>query len=1038
MPEQLGSFRVLGQIGRGGMGVVYRAHDDRLDRDVAIKAVAPELAGDPDRLARFQREARIIAQLNHPHIAQIHQVLEHEGTMYLVLEYVPGRTLASLIDDPGQRGLDRADALKLCSQVARAMEAAHALGIVHRDLKPDNVRVTDDGTAKVLDFGLALAAREQSPQVATDGETVVAAPGRASTARGAMLGTPGYMSPEQARGGEVDARADIFSFGCLLFECLSGERAFRGSSTADLIAACMRDDPAWSCLPTSLPESISSLLRRCLVRDPDRRLHSIADARIALEEAMGERPSTPAQPPVERSPEGPNNLPRQRTRFFGRQRQLDELAAALDESQLITLTGSGGCGKTRLALELGRRLLSRFGDGVYLVELAPTASGELVPYAVGTAIGVREQSGDSIVQSLEEHLASRRMLLILDNCEHVLEPSADLAAALLDASPDSRIVATSREPLGVEGERTWRVPSLSLPETRPRQRGTPASGSGRARTPTPSNAPAATIDLDAVAHAEAVALFLDRAKAAKPAFALTDSNVDGVVSICRRLDGIPLAIELAAARVKVLTPEQIEQHLDDRFRLLSSGARGAVERHRTLRAAVEWSYRLLEETEQRTLRALSVFAGGCTLDAAMAICSGDGGPDQVDMFEVLDLLTRLGDKSLLVTDISGDEARYRLLDTVRQFAHEELEQNGEAHAARDLHLRYYRSLAEQAEAHFDGAEEAAWVERLEPEAENVLAALGWAASSTTEIDGSAVHGLVSQGLELGGWLLRFWEARGQYGPIRSALATLLTLSEHAEPSARALGLRACSALAWPAGDLETAQRDAEQAEKLYRELGDEASRAACLNTLGIVAYWHADLEGARARFEEVSTIKGELGDDHGRAGALANLGLVAYRQDDLTTARDRLEQALAIFRQLGVTFAVANNLINLAHVARRQSRPDEASQLLLEAIMLASQLRISPMFGEILDQMTAIADVTGQFETAARFAGMADVLYEHSGMTREAHTADERDEHIASARSALGSETAWQTAFDSGATLSPDAAITEAKAWLEAAQQARQ
>jgi non-specific serine/threonine protein kinase len=580
------------------------------------------------------------------------------------------------------------------------------------------------------------------------------------------------------------------------------------------------------------------------------------------------------------------------------------------------------------------------------------------------------------------------------------------------------------------------VPSLSLPESRPRRRGTPASGSHRptptgSRTPTPASAYVAPIDLESIAHTEAVALFLDRAKAAKPAFALTDSNVDGVVSICRRLDGIPLAIELAAARVKVLTPEQIEQHLDDRFRLLSGGARGTVERHRTLRAAVEWSYRLLEETEQRTLRALSVFAGGCTLEAAMAICGGDVEADHVDMFEMLDLLTRLGDKSLLVTDISGEEARYRLLDTVRQFAREELEQNGEANAVRNLHLRYFRSLAEQAEPHLEGAEQAAWIERLEPEAENVLAALAWAASSTTEIDGTAAHGLVSEGLELGGWLLRLWEERGEYGPIRAALATLLALSEHVEPRARALGLRASSALAWPVGDLETAQQDAEQALELYKSLGDDVNRAACLNTLGIVAYWHADLEGARARFEEVTTIKGEQGDDHGRAGALANLGLVAYRQDDLATARDRLEQALVIFRQLGVTFSIANNMINLAHVARRQSRPEEASRLLLEAIGLASRMRLSPLFGEILDQITAIADVAGQFETVARFAAMADVLYEHSGRTREAHTAAERDEHIAAARRALGSEAAWQTAFDGGASLSPDAAMTEAMAWLE-------
>ncbi|MHC4416098.1 MAG: serine/threonine-protein kinase, partial [Planctomycetota bacterium] len=372
IPEQIGPYLVQREIGRGGMGVVYQARDARLERDVAIKALAPELAQDEERLARFKREARLIAQLNHPHIAQVYHLLEHEGRMHLVLEYVPGRPMSEMIDTEG--ALDPEAAFTLCAQIARAMEAAHARGIVHRDLKPSNVRVTEEGTAKVLDFGIARGAFEK--EVSPDASTLIADPDKPGARPRLLVGTPGYMAPEQARGEEVDARADIFSFGCVLYECLTSERALPGSTTADLIAATLTAEPDWSKLPDSLPERVLLLIQDCLTKTVGDRLQAIADARVALDAALGRRVTLSTR--TRAVAHVPHNLPQPTTSFVGRAKQLEELSGLLSQARLLTLSGPGGCGKTRLSLELGRRVLDSFPDGVYLAELAPTVNPDFI------------------------------------------------------------------------------------------------------------------------------------------------------------------------------------------------------------------------------------------------------------------------------------------------------------------------------------------------------------------------------------------------------------------------------------------------------------------------------------------------------------------------------------------------------------------------------------------------------------------------------------------------------------------------------------
>ena len=428
-------------------------------------------------------------------------------------------------------------------------------------------------------------------------------------------------------------------------------------------------------------------------------------------------------PPLRSLDSLPNNLPRQLTSFIGREREMAEVRRLLSTTRLLTLTGSGGCGKTRLALQVAADLVEAFAEGVWFVDLAPLSDPALVPQTVAATLRVREEPGRPILITLSEYLQPRHLLLVLDNCEHLVGACAELAQALLRACPHLQILATSREPLRIGGETTWRVPSLSLPDL--------------LRLPL----------VESLAEYEAVRLFTDRAEVVLPGFLVTDQNALAVAQVCHRLDGIPLAIELAATRVKVLPVHQIAARLDDRFRLLTGGSRTALPRQQTLRAVMDWSYILLSEKERTLLRRLSVFAGGWTLDAAEAVCSGN----RIETVEVLDLLAQLVDRSLVAVDREDAEARYRLLDTVRQYAREKLQDSGEETEVHGRHREWFLDLAERTEPELLGPEQGVWLARLEAEHDNLRAALTW--SQQEEEGGEA-------GLRLAGALGRFWWMRG--------------------------------------------------------------------------------------------------------------------------------------------------------------------------------------------------------------------------------------------------------------------------------------
>jgi predicted ATPase/class 3 adenylate cyclase len=574
----------------------------------------------------------------------------------------------------------------------------------------------------------------------------------------------------------------------------------------------------------------------------------------------------------------PNNLPQQLTSFIGREKEIAEAKQLLSATRLLTLTGSGGCGKTRLGLQLAADSLERFPDGAWVVELAPLSDPGLVPRTAATVLGLEEQPGKAITATLIEHLADRHLLMVLDNCEHLLDACAMLADSLVRRCPLLTILASSREALGIAGEQTYRVPSLSLPD--PKEMHTPGS----------------------IVPFEALQLFVDRCLNVRADFQVTNENAATLVSICHRLDGIPLAIELAAARMRSLSLEEINRRLDHRFRLLTGGSRTALPRPQTLRSLIDWSYDLVQDPEKLLLQRLSVFAGGWTLDAAERICAGD----HIEDGEVLDLLTSLIDKSLVSIEQSDTRLRYKLLETVRQYARERLVESGGAEAIRECHRDYFLALAEKADKKLLGVEQADWLRRLEEEHDNLRSALEWS------------HGeaRAQEDLRLCGALHRFWHTRGFLVEGRQWCARILAKGAPAEPTLEyAKALNAAGSLAWHQTDFVAARPLLEQSLALSRVLDDRWGLARTLNNLGCLAIEQGDYPAAQTLFQESLALWRELGDRRSAAGLLGNLAMVAHECGDLVAARDLSQESLALSREVQDQGRVADALNTLGNIA---------------------------------------------------------------------------------------------------------------------------
>jgi len=1014
----LGPYVVVDRLGSGGMGDVYRAHDARLNRDVALKLLPREFARDPDRLIRFRQEALHLAALNHPNIATIHGFEEGEGEQFLVLELVEGRSLADRI---AEGALPPEEALAIAAQIAEALETAHDRDVIHRDLKPANVMLGPRGRVKVLDFGLAMGRRAgaaakqvekagghldldaltQSPDGATIAPLapVTMVGGSSAGSSDSAEGTPGYMSPEQIVAGAQDARTDVFAFGAVLYEALSGVPAFPGANVGEMLRATLEKEPAWDRLPPSLSPRIRTLLASALEKNMGKRPASIHDLRVEIEDVLGIRRATALR-------EGQvaavtNNLPRLLTSFVGREAELASCAAMIAKTRILTLTGFGGSGKTRLALELAARSLAEYPDGVWFVDLAPLRDASRIEATIAAAIDVREEPGRSLTEALLERLRGRRVLLLLDNCEHLLAPTGSLVTVLLRAGAELTVLATSREALGVDGETVHPVSTLSLPEE------------GR------------TGGAAAFEGFEAVRLYVERARQVAPEFALTDANAATIGEICRRLDGIPLALELAAARARVLGVEQILARLDDRFRLLTGGSKSALPRQQTLRATIEWSYEMLAAHEQAFFRRLAVFAGGWSLEGAVAVVE-----ENADEFEVLDLLALLADKSLAVVDRSvPDRPRYRFLESVRQFALERLRETDEEPALRNRHLDHFLALAEQAESELKGPRQASWFARLDADGENLLGAL------------TASRGLPGgpdRGVRLAGSVARFWSARGRYVVGLRALTSALAVQAEAKAKAgdtapdpaRGKALVRAGGLALYLCDLEAAGPPIDESLAIYQALGDKKGVARAFAARSTLAAYRGDLDESRQFGLSSLEIYREIGEPRGIAAALHNLGYLALLQGAWAEAAPIYEEAIALFRSaVGDKEAMAMTLADLAVATRGLGREEAARGELSEAFELVEELAAKRSGAYALEAAASLAETAGDAVRSTRYLLAAQALRDSIGSPLVPLEQRERDARLARIAASLGTS-AFAEASEAGRALGFEVAVAEARAWL--------
>ncbi|HET9253515.1 MAG TPA: protein kinase [Candidatus Eisenbacteria bacterium] len=1025
---RLGHYRIRNKLGSGGMGEVYRAEDLRLERHVAIKVLARSDAADRTSVDRLLREAKLASSLSHPGIVTVHSVEEADQTHFLVMELVEGETLR---DRLARAPLPLEEIVSLGAQTAEALDAAHRAGLIHRDVKSTNILVTPEGRAKVADFGLA----KRLPGSGTDADVTAMA---SLTATGAIVGTVSYMSPEQSRGESLDARTDIFSLGVVLYEAATGRLPFEGPTTLTVLhEIALVEPPAPSRVRAGLPRSLDHVILRAMAKKRERRFETAGELARALRDLLQEdatsgrdlaRAGVTAGSPSGRQGRVRNNLPVPLTSFVGRHDEMEEASRLLETHRLVTLAGAGGCGKSRLSIHVARNVLESFPDGVWLVELASLSDPGLLPQRIAAAMGVREEPDRPVLETLGDALSERTVLILLDNCEHMTSACASVAASLLDAAPAVRILATSREPVGVPGESLLRVPPLETPD--------PARQRSRRE----------------LGRFESVRLFVERAAAASPSFALNDENAATVGQICARLDGIPLAIELAAARIRVLPVPQILVRLEDRFRLLTSGG-AALPHHQTLRATVDWSYELLSEPERALFDRLSCFAGGATLEAVEAICSGDG----IAETDVLDLLANLVDKSLVVPETgAGNTARYRLLETLRAYGAERLDRAGHRETVAARHARTFLGLAEESEPKLSGGGESEWLARLEEEHDNLRRAGGWLLEA----------GHAEELLRLVGALWRFWRIHGHLGEGRRRIEAALALPDgDRAPYARAKALLGAAALARSQGDYETASTRLQEALPIARATGNRETAASILNEMGNVADDQSKLAEAEARFQECLAIRRELGDRWGMAMVLHNLGVVAqgrlhfeearalYTQSiglsrevgwlegeggtrnalgsielDLgnhEAARQHHEAALAIHRKLGSRPFVAYSLREQGRALTGLGRHSEARRLLTESI--ETYRALGDLLGtvETLEHFAVLDAGEERDERALLLAGAADAQRSSLGAPRSEPDRENLERSLKPARDRLGLERS-ASATEAGSAMPLDRAIVMA------------
>lgn len=686
----------------------------------------------------------------------------------------------------------------------------------------------------------------------------------------------------------------------------------------------------------------------------------------------------------------PNNLPQQVTSFIGREKELAEVQERLAQTRLLTLTGAGGSGKSRLSLQAAADLLERFPDGVFLVELAPLADPDLVVQTTASVLNFKDGGKQPILTSLTEALRAKSLLLLLDNCEHVLDASAKLADALIRSCPGVKILATSREGLGIAGESTYRVPSLSLPN--PKQVQTAES----------------------LSHFESVRLFIDRALQTQPNFQVTNVNAPTIASICYRLDGIPLALELAAARTRSLSVEDISAKLDQRFRLLTGGSRTALPRQQTLRSLIDWSYDLLSVAERALLCRLSVFAGGWTLESAEAVCTGG----DVEDWEVLDLLTSLCDKSLVLAEPTATSMRYRLLETMRQYARDRLLERSEGEALRNKHLAFFLAFAQRLEPKIASPQQKEALDLFGEELDNFRTAFEWSRTAPEHAE---------MGMRLVLMTDYFIRHRISFTEGREQAYRAMELSENMSPSLRASGLYTLGGYATASQDFENAYRFMQQSLEIRQGLNEQRGIAQIFNMLGLLANYQKDYALAQQRYKASLAIHRELGNRRGVATVLSNMGNNAMYQGDSAAALAFYEESLQIKQEDGDPHGIYTTLYSLGERNMMLQNYNGAEAMFRECLDLSVKHNIKSAIAWILNSLGGVFAANNSLGNAMRLWGQAERLIEETGEPLSPQERGNLKVRIAEARAALDDDAAFDAAWQEGRAMSLEQAVALAQ-----------
>ncbi|MBY0489667.1 MAG: protein kinase [Gemmatimonadaceae bacterium] len=953
-------YRLMHPLGAGGMATVYRAEDTRHHRQVAVKVLKPELARALGA-DRFLREITTTANLRHPNILPLFDSGEVDGVMFYVMPLIEGETLRDRL----RRGaLPEDEALRITDEVADALHYAHTRGIVHRDIKPENI-LLEHGHAIVADFGIAQAVSEVG--------------GEKLTMVGLALGTPHYMSPEQGSGDAVDSRSDLYSLACVTYEMLTGAPPFDAPSpVALLVKHVVEPVPSLAVHRPELSASVVAAVARAMAKEPTARFASLLEWRAALKPALAFSTSgqTPVIAPIDKAP------PAFSSTLLGRDDALTEAAAHLHAGvRVLSITGYGGTGKTRFAAALQRTVAPAFPDGTAFVSLASvTAVADVMP-AISTALDLAEAHGRTAVDALVSLIGARRVLLVLDNLEQVIDAAEDIAQ-LIARCPALQIVATSRRPLRIAAEMELPLPPLALP-----------SGS----------------DLEALRVCPSVALFVQRAERVKPGFALTSANAAAIAGICRSLDGLPLALELAAARVRILEPAALLQRLDHALDLLTSGDRDLPLRQRTLRATISWSYSLLTADEQRLLRACAVFHEGWALDALEAVCY----PPE-ERWRALDELGSLVEKGLVRVTGSGD--RFSLLETIRAFASEQLHASGETERVKQAHVAFFLTLAAELDRAIQGSGQREAMPRARAENANWFAAVHWLLARARMGDAQAL----AEGLTLCGRLGWYWHIVGLHVASQEYVAPLLALAgstahRHAVGLAQftngmnlaSMGDLEGAARAWlemraigeAQGDLTMAAFGAGGTGYAYFGLGMMPEAAAQLDAAiafgqqahqpflhalfmsirGMHRFVDGDLEGGLAMLDEARRIQVRLDDCEGGGMALSFLASIWFAKGDVERARALYNESELHFAIVGDKPELARVQLEMGYLALAVNDLDGARGQFLRALRTNDEIGSQRGVGQVLLGLAAMESAAGRQDRALRIAAAGQQLSERMG-----------------------------------------------------------